>query len=118
MIPHERCRTLEELLARSDLVSLNCPANAETQHLINARTLSLMKSNAVLLNLGRGPLVDEEALTEALESRSIAGACLDVFCFEPASSKTYPRLFALDNVVVTPHIAATTEEITRFVCPF
>ena len=72
-----------------------------------------MRPTSVLLNLGRGELVDEKALLSSLTTGQIAGACLDVFCEEPATTAVYGDLFKLDNVVITPHIAATTEEITR-----
>lgn len=116
-IRHERCASLEEMLPQCDIVSLNCPVLPETLNLINASTLALMKSTAVLLNLGRGPLVDEKALYTALKTRQIYGAALDCFDIEPATTADYGDLFALDNLVVTPHIAATTEEVTRSV-PF
>ena len=83
--------------------------------MINTTTLALMKSTSILLNLGRGGLVDELALPSALQSGQIAGACVDVFRTEPATTQVYGELFKLDNVVVTPHTAATTEEITRYV---
>ena len=96
---------LKELLRQSDFVSLHVPLKPETTHLIDAAALSLMKPTAYLINTGRGPLVDEAALAEALKKGDIAGAALDVFEKEP---EVHPGLLALDNVVLTPHIASAT----------
>jgi glyoxylate reductase len=96
---------LEELLRESDFVSLHVAMVPETRHLIRAESLRLMKSTAYLINTGRGPLVDEAALAEALKQRIIAGAALDVFENEPA---VHPELLKLGNVVLTPHTASAT----------
>lgn len=93
----------DEVLKRSDIISLHVPLLPSTTHLINAQTLSLMKPSAVLINTARGPVVDENALIDALVGKRIAGAGLDVFEFEPKVSKT---LRTLENVVLTPHIAS------------
>ncbi len=98
---------LESLLAEADVVSLNCPLTEATYHLMDAETLATMKPGAVLINTGRGALVDESALVEALTSGHLGGAGLDVFEFEPAVS---PELQALDNVTLLPHIGSATEE--------
>ncbi len=98
---------LEELLATSDVVSINCPYNASTHHLINADTLAAMRTEAFLINTARGPIVDEAALVEALSSDTIAGAGLDVFEDEPA---VHPGLLDLDNVVLLPHLGSATNE--------
>ncbi|MPS69501.1 MAG: D-glycerate dehydrogenase [Novosphingobium sp.] len=98
---------LDQLFAESDIVTLHCPAVPGTDHLINARTLGLMKPNACLINTGRGKLVDEDALIAALSSGRIAGAGLDVFAQEPAVD---PRLLALPNVVALPHLGSATHE--------
>jgi len=94
--------SLEELLRQADIVTLHCPVNAETRHMINRERLALMKPSAHLINTARGPLVDESALYEALTSGRIAGAGLDVFEREPLTASP---LFALDNVILSPHVA-------------
>jgi glyoxylate reductase len=96
---------LEPLLAEADFVSLHTPLLPETRHLINERTLRLMKKSAVLVNAARGPVVDEAALVRALEEGWIAGAGLDVFEEEP---KVHPGLVPLKNVVLAPHIASAS----------
>lgn len=95
--------TLEDLLARADFVSLNCDLNPTSYHIINRQTLTLMQSHAVLVNTARGPLVDESALVEALQSNQIAGAALDVFEVEPLPKDS--PLLQLDNVLLAPHNA-------------
>lgn len=92
---------LSELLAQSDVVSLHCPLTPETQGMINADSLALMKKSAFLLNAGRGALVDEAALADALNAGRIAGAGLDVLAVEPAL-ETNPLLHAR-NCIITPH---------------
>src|SRR5262249_52974009 len=96
---------LDELLVRADVVSLHLPLTAETHHLIDAPTLASMKPTAVLVNTSRGPIVDEEALVEALREGRIAGAALDVFEHEP---EVHPGLLGLDNVVLVPHLGSAT----------
>jgi glyoxylate reductase len=96
---------LEPLLAESDFVSLHTPLLAETRHLMNERTLKLMKKSAVLVNAARCPVVDEAALVRALKEGWIAGAGLDVFEEEP---KIHPGLPPLKNVVLSPHIASAS----------
>jgi D-3-phosphoglycerate dehydrogenase len=93
--------SLEDLLARSDFVSLNCDLNPTSYHLINAHTLLLMKPTSVLVNVARGQVVDEPALVEALENGTIAGAALDVFETEPLPSNS--PLLKMDNVMLAPH---------------
>lgn len=98
---------LDTLFARSDVVSLHCPLTAETEKLVDARRLALMKSSARLINTGRGPLIDEPALVEALNSGRLAGAGLDVLSSEPPPAD-HPLLTAA-NCFITPHIAWATE---------
>lgn len=93
--------SLEDLLARADFVSLNADLNPTSRHIINARTLGLMKPNAVLINTARGPLVDEPALVDALQGGVIAGAALDVFEVEPLPLDS--PLMKMDNVMLAPH---------------
>ncbi len=101
------CEDLGELLAAADVVSLNCPLTADNRHLINADTLAQMKPGAILVNTGRGPLVDEQALVEALQSGHLGGAGLDVFEFEP---EVNAGLLSMDNVTLLPHIGSATGE--------
>ena len=92
---------LENLLANSDFVSVNCDLNSTSHHLINADTLAKMKSTAILINTARGPIVDENALVAALRSGQIGGAALDVFEFEPLPKNS--PLLKMDNVMLAPH---------------
>ena len=98
---------LDELLRESDFVSLHTPLLPETRHLMNARTLRLMKKSAILVNAARGPVVDEAALARALQERWIAGAGIDVFEDEP---KVHPGLIPLANVILAPHIASASSD--------
>jgi glyoxylate reductase len=100
-------QTVEEVLKIADVVSIHVPLLPATQHLINANRLKLMKPTAYLINTSRGPVVDENALVDALKNGVIRGAGLDVFEFEPKLAK---GLAKLSNVVLTPHIASGTEE--------
>jgi len=95
--------SLDDLLRRSDFVSLNCDLNPTSIHLMNARTLALMRLNAVLINTARGPIVDEPALVSALQAGQIAGAALDVFEVEPLPVNSL--LLHMDNVLLAPHNA-------------
>ncbi|HYW32025.1 MAG TPA: D-glycerate dehydrogenase [Gemmatimonas sp.] len=103
----ERASSMEELLRRSDVVSLHCPATPETRHLINAETIALMKPDAYLINTARGDVVDEWALTEALREQRIAGAGLDVYEFEPS---VVTDLKDMQNAVLLPHMGSGTIE--------
>jgi glyoxylate reductase len=98
---------LERLLAESDVVSLHCPLTPETRHLIDERALARMRPGALLVNVARGPVVDEAALVRALESGHLGGAALDVFEHEP---DVHPRLLGLENVVLAPHLGSATVE--------
>lgn len=95
--------SLDELLARSDVVSIHVPATSETRHMIGRQAFQKMKPSAVLVNTARGAVVHEEALIEALSDHQIAGACLDVFEEEPLPQAS--RLRELPNVILTPHTA-------------
>jgi len=101
------CSSIEEVLERSDFVSLHCPGSPENRHLINAERLSVMRPGAFLINTARGDVVEEAALVAALEAGTIAGAGLDVYEFEP---KVSPELASLENVVLLPHLGSATEE--------
>jgi D-3-phosphoglycerate dehydrogenase len=94
---------LYEILRRADFVSLSCDLNPSSRHLINKKTLSMMKHSAVLINTSRGPVVDEAALAEALQRRQIAGAAMDVYEIEPLPPDS--PLLNLDNVLLAPHNA-------------
>jgi len=97
----------ETLLREADFLSLHVPYTPETHHLIGARELAMMKPTAYLINAARGKVVDEPALVEALKSKRIAGAGLDVFEQEP---EVHPGLIALPNVVLSPHVGSATAE--------
>ncbi len=100
--------SLEQLLAESDFVVLTCPLTPETHHLMNAGRLASMKASAFLVNVGRGPVIDETALVEALRNRTIAGAMLDVY--EHYRLEPGHPLLSLPNAVLTPHLAGSTRE--------
>lgn len=102
--------SLETLMAQSDFISVHCPLTPQTRGLISRELLASAKPNAYIINTARGPVIDEEALIEALEHRRIRGAGLDVFTGEPIVD---PRLLALDNVILTPHIGSNTEQARR-----
>ena len=99
--------SLDQMLARMDIISINCPHTPATYHLLSARRLKLMQKHAYLVNTARGEVVDENALTRMLEKKEIAGAGLDVFEHEPAVN---PKLLRLDNVVLLPHMGSATIE--------
>jgi glyoxylate reductase len=99
--------SLDQMLVHMDIVSVNCPHTPATYHLLSARRLRLLQPQAILVNTARGEIVDEEELLRLLEIRAIAGAGLDVFEHEPAID---PRLRALDNVVLLPHMGSATIE--------
>jgi len=98
---------LDDLIKQSDILSLHTPLNKNTYHLINKEKLNLMKPSAYLINTSRGPVIDEASLYEALKDSKIKGAALDVFENEP---EVYPGLKDLKNVILTPHIAASSYE--------
>lgn len=98
-------RPLDDLLRESDFVVINASYHPATYHLVGARELGLMKPTAYLINTARGPIVDEQALVDALKAQRIAGAALDVYENEP---QVHPELLRLSNVVLTPHIGTAT----------
>ena len=100
--------TLDELFTESDVVSLHCPLTPDTKELVNAERLKTMKPNAILINTGRGPLVNEQDLADALNEGRIAGAGLDVLSVEPSVANN--PLLSAKNCFITPHIAWATKE--------
>ena len=102
---------LDEVLAQADFVSIHCPLSEHTRNLIGARELGLMKPTAYLINTARGGIVDEEALTIALDQKRIAGAAIDCFVNEPLTAS--PRFAQFDNVLLAPHCIAWTDELFR-----
>jgi len=99
--------SLQELIRRSDFITLHCPLTRETWHLIGGKELAMMKPGAYLLNVSRGPVVDEKALVRALQRKQIAGAGLDVYEHEP---RLAPGLAKLDNVLLAPHLGSASFE--------
>lgn len=99
--------SLEAMLPKVDIVSVNCPHTPATYHMLNARRLKLMRPDAYIVNTARGEIIDENALARALEAGELAGAGLDVFEQEP---QVNPRLVGLDNVVLLPHMSSATME--------
>ena len=99
--------SLDQMLARMDIISVNCPHTPATYHLLSARRLKLLRSHCYLVNTSRGEVIDENALTRMLIAGEIAGAGLDVFEHEPAVN---PKLVELDNVVLLPHMGSATIE--------
>jgi glyoxylate reductase len=99
--------SLDQMLARMDIISVNCPHTPATFHLLSARRLALLRPAAIVVNTSRGEVIDEAALTRMLRNRQLAGAGLDVFEHEPAIN---PRLRELDNVVLLPHMGSATIE--------
>ncbi|WP_293860159.1 D-glycerate dehydrogenase [uncultured Alsobacter sp.] len=102
--------SLDQMLARMDIVSVNCPHTPATYHLLSARRLKLLKPDAIVVNTARGEIIDENALTRMLEAGEIAGAGLDVFEHEPAISPRLLKLARQHRVVVLPHMGSATHE--------
>ncbi len=98
---------LEDMLAEADIVSINCPLTDSTHHIMNAASIAAMKPDAVLVNTGRGPLVDEAALVSAMQAGHLFAAGLDVFEREP---EVHPGLLKLENVTLAPHIGSATAQ--------
>lgn len=101
---------LDELAERSDVLSLNCPLTPETHHLVDSEFLDKLPKHALLINISRGAVIDEEALAVALHQRIIAGAALDVFEKEP---KVHPKLMSAPNTLLLPHIASATHKTRK-----
>ncbi len=99
--------SLDQMISRMDLISVNCPHTPATFHLLSARRLKLLQPHAIVVNTSRGEVIDENAMTRMLEKGDLAGAGLDVFEHEPAVS---PKLLKLDNVVLLPHMGSATIE--------
>ncbi|MFK8022922.1 MAG: NAD(P)-dependent oxidoreductase, partial [Ilumatobacter sp.] len=102
-----RAVELDELIATSDVVSLNCPHTPETHHLLDSLAFQSMRDDAFVVNTARGAVIDEAALVEALDTRQIAGAGLDVYENEP---DVHPGLLGRDDVVLLPHLGSATRE--------
>ena len=102
--------SLDQMLARMDIVSVNCPHTPATYHLLSARRLKYLRSNAIVINTSRGEVIDENALTRMLESDEIAGAGLDVFEHEPAISPKLLKLAKAGKVTLLPHMGSATRE--------
>ena len=103
--------TLEGLLAISDVLSLHCPLTPETKHVINADTIAMMRPHSIIINTGRGPLIDDDAVAEALSTGKLAAYCTDVMSEEPPSPES--PLLRCDNAFITPHIAWATVEARK-----
>jgi lactate dehydrogenase-like 2-hydroxyacid dehydrogenase len=103
-----RLVSIEELFRQADILCVNCPLTPDTHHIVNAERLALMKPTAFFINTARGPIVDQKALTKAMQDRRIAGAGLDVFEDEPTDPAD--PLLALDNVILAPHALCWTDQ--------
>ncbi|KUI64386.1 D-3-phosphoglycerate dehydrogenase [Cytospora mali] len=110
-IVHKRAQSLEELLRESDVVTLHLPLTESTRGMIGTKELDMMKGSAVLVNTSRGGIVEEKALLQALKEKKIWGAVLDAMEIEPAHPDTHAEWLELDNVIITPHVGATTEDM-------
>lgn len=111
-LPHKRVDRIEDILMHADVLSLHVPLTKSTRDLIGQKQLSMMKKEAVIVNASRGGIINEADLFDALRDRTIAGAALDTLEHEPASREHYGKtLFTLDNLVLTPHLGAATDEM-------
>ena len=111
---HAKKATMDEVLEQADIITPNVPLNPETYHFVNRESIAKMKDGVLIVNTGRGALIDEEALIEALQSGKVAGAGLDVF--EGDHLKPDHPFFKMDNVILTPHAAFKTEESFLELC--
>ena len=100
----------DEVFQKSDIISLHCPLTPETHHIVNEKTLSMMKPGGLIVNASRGPVVDEQALRAAVDSGHIAGAALDVLEHEPMVRNNPSPCIGHENIVITPHIGWHTHE--------
>ena len=100
---------LDTLTREADIISLNCPLNDSTRGMFGKERIARMKKNAILINVARGPVVDSQALADALNERRIGGAGIDVFEIEPPLDPAHPLLHT-PNTIVTPHVAFATQE--------
>jgi phosphoglycerate dehydrogenase-like enzyme len=103
--------SFNELIRRSDIISLSLPHSPETHHLISSTEIAKMKDGVYIVNTARGKIIDQEALIVALKEGKVAGAALDVFEKEPLDTEN--PLISMDNVILTPHLAASSEEAMR-----
>lgn len=108
-VPYITYVDLDTLMSTCDIISLHVPSNAQTKGMISREKIALMKKNAVLINLARGPILDSQALADALNEGKIAGACIDVYETEPPIAEDHPLVTA-KNTVLTPHVAFATKE--------
>lgn len=111
-VPYEGT-TFEEVMRRSDVICLHCPLTPETHHIVNRDTIRLMKPTAYLVNMARGPVVEESSVVSALDHGWIAGAALDVYELEPA---VHPGLLKFDNAFLIPHLGSATRETRTAMC--
>lgn len=109
--PYVTKKTINELLEECDVITLHCPLTPETRHLINDKSIRMMKPTAILINTGRGPLVDDQAVSDALTDNRLAAFCADVLTEEPPKANN--PLLAQPNAFITPHIAWATKEARR-----
>lgn len=109
-IPHKRVTQLDDLLKQSDVITLHVPLTNGTRGMIGAKEIAIMKDRAILINAARGGVVDEKALLQELKQGRIWGAVLDAMEVEPPTADAYSGFFELDNVIMTPHIGASTIE--------
>jgi glycerate dehydrogenase len=106
--PYIQKRTLDEVLAESDVLSLHCPLTPDTQHLVNRQTLQKMKPSAILINTGRGPLISDQDVADALNNNRLKAFCADVLTEEPPKADN--PLLRCENAYITPHIAWASSE--------
>ncbi|KAL7410480.1 putative phosphoglycerate dehydrogenase [Mrakia frigida] len=116
LLPHTRQSSLSDLLPLVDILSVHCPLNASTRHLIGSKELATMKPSSIVINTARGGIIEEVALEEALRSRVIGGVGCDVWEVEPPTWQKYGGLFSLPNCISMPHSGAATFEVQLHTC--